>query len=154
VIAKAKIDYPLQNILNHAAFSTVLTVPWAAWRPKSSRVVELFPVGLRPPSNSTTSLYQFPNTCSHSAWTENRGIPVLKDKNRFFEIALRSALEWAAFHDRLLSFEAVDFERNRVGKARPKRFLSMLPRMVRRTVSVSQGLIECQYRDAEYDYEK
>ena len=46
---------------------------------------------------------------------EGNGKQSLKDKNRSFEIARGSALECAANHDILLSFEAIDSESNRVG---------------------------------------
>ncbi len=55
--------------------NTDLTVPWAVYRPQSSRVAVLLPVGLRPPCSSTASLFPFPNPYSRSTWTENRGIP-------------------------------------------------------------------------------
>jgi hypothetical protein len=64
--------------------STVHTVRWAVYRPQSSRVAVLLPVGLRPPSSSTASLFQFPNPYSHSNWTENRGIPVALDSGDFY----------------------------------------------------------------------
>jgi hypothetical protein len=80
----------------------------------------------------------------------------LKDKNRFFEIARGSALECAAIHDILVSFEAIDLEVNRVGKINLKRIVSMLTRLIQRTDSVSEGSIEYdyEYRDAEYEYEE
>ncbi len=80
----------------------------------------------------------------------------LKDKNRFFEIARGSALECAAIHDILISFEAIDLELNRVGQTNLKRIVSMLTRLIQRTDSVSEGSIEYEYeyRDAEYEYEK
>ena len=85
---------------------------------------------------------------------EGNGKQSLKDKNRFFEIARGSALECAAIHDILVSFEAIDLELNRVGKTNLKRIVSMLTRLIQRTVSVSEGSIEYEYRDAEYEYEK
>ena len=45
---------------------------------------------------------------------EGNGKQSLKDKNRFFEIARGSALECAAIHDILVSFEAIDRVRVRV----------------------------------------
>ena len=87
---------------------------------------------------------------------EGNGKQSLKDKNRFFEIARGSALECAAIHDILVSFEAIDLELNRVGKTNLKRIVSMLTRLIQRTDSVSEGSIEYEYeyRDAEYEYEK
>ena len=86
---------------------------------------------------------------------EGNGKQSLKDKNRFFEIARGSALECAAIHDILVSFEAIDLELNRVGKTNLKRIVSMLTRLIQRTDSVSEGSIEYEYeyRDAEYEYE-
>ncbi|MFN6139001.1 MAG: four helix bundle protein [Planctomycetota bacterium] len=87
---------------------------------------------------------------------EGNGKQSLKDKNRFFEIALGSALECAAIHDVLFSFEAIDSETNRIGKTNLKRIVSMLTRLIQRTDTVSEGSIEYEYeyRDAEYEYEK
>ncbi len=87
---------------------------------------------------------------------EGNGKQSLKDKNRFFEIARGSALECAAIHDVLLSFEAIDSELNLVGKSDLKRIVSMLTRLIQRTATVSEGSIEYEYeyRDAEYEYEK
>ena len=89
---------------------------------------------------------------------EGNGKQSLKDKNRFFEIARGSALECAAIHDILLSFEAIDSESNRIGKTNLKRIVSMLTRLIQRTETVSEQSIEYkyeyEYRDAEYEYEK
>ena len=87
---------------------------------------------------------------------EGDGKQSLKDKNRFFEIARGSALECAAIHDIVSSFEAIDSELNRVGKTNLKRIVSMLTRLIQRTDSVSEGSIEYEYeyRGAEYEYEK
>jgi four helix bundle protein len=87
---------------------------------------------------------------------EGNGKQSLKDKNRFFEIARGSALECAAIHDILESFEAIDTETNRIGKTNLKRIVSMLTRLIQRTESVSESSIEYEYeyRDAEYEYEK
>ena len=91
---------------------------------------------------------------------EGNGKQSLKDKNRFFEIARGSALECAAIHDILISFEAIDPELNRVGKTNLKRIVSMLTRLIQRTETVSEVSIEYEYeyeyeyRDAEYEYEK
>jgi hypothetical protein len=63
-------------------------------------------------------------------------------------------LECAAIHDILGSFEAIDSELNLVGKTNLKRIVSMLTRLIQRTDSVSEGSIEYEYRDAEYEYEK
>ncbi len=68
-----------------------------------------------------------------------------------FQIARGSALECAAIHDILVSFEAIDLELNRVGKTNLKRIVSMLTRLIQRTDSVSEGSIEYEYRDAEYE---
>ena len=70
---------------------------------------------------------------------EGNGKQSLKDKNRFFEIARGSALECAAIHDILLSFEAIDSELNRIGKTNLKRIVSMLIRLIQRTETVSEG---------------
>jgi four helix bundle protein len=87
---------------------------------------------------------------------EGNGKQSLKDKNRFFEIARGSALECAAIHGILSAFEAIDSELNRDGKTKLKRIVSMLTRLIQRTDSVSENLIEYEYeyRDAEYEYEK
>jgi four helix bundle protein len=85
---------------------------------------------------------------------EGNGKQSLNDKSRFFEIARGSALECAAIHDILISFEAIDTELNRVSKTNLKRIVSMLARLIQRTDSVSEGSIEYEYRDAEYEYEK
>ena len=86
---------------------------------------------------------------------EGNGKQSLKDKNRFFEIARGSALECAAIHDILTSFEAIDAELNRVGKTNLKRIASMLTRLIQRTTGVSEDQIEYEYeyRDAEYEDE-
>jgi four helix bundle protein len=73
---------------------------------------------------------------------EGNGKQSLKDKNRFFEIARGSALECAAIHDILISFEEIDSELNRVGKTNLKRIVSMLTRLIQRTDSVSEGTID------------
>jgi four helix bundle protein len=85
---------------------------------------------------------------------EGNGKQSLKDKNRFFEIARGSALECAAIHDMLLSFEAIDSEVSRIGKTNLKRIVSMLTRLIQRTDTVSEGSIEYEYRDAEYEYDR
>ncbi len=84
---------------------------------------------------------------------EGNGKQSLKDKNRFFEIARGSALECAAIHDRLMSFEAIDYELNQIGKTNLKRIVSMLTRLIQRNESVAEGMIEYEYRDAEYECE-
>ncbi len=83
---------------------------------------------------------------------EGNGKQSLKDKNRFFEIARGSALECAAIHDVLFSFDAIDAETNHVGKSTLKRIVSMLTRLIQRTESVADGSIEYEYREAEYEY--
>ncbi|MCU0720972.1 MAG: four helix bundle protein [Pirellula sp.] len=85
---------------------------------------------------------------------ECNGKQSLKDKSRFFEIARGSALEYAAIHDILISFEAVDPELNRGSKTNLKRIMSLLTRLSQRSDSVSEGSIKYKYRDAEYEYEK
>ena len=82
---------------------------------------------------------------------EGNGKQSLKYKNRFFEIARGSALECAAIHDVLSSFGAIDAESNRIGKTNLKRIVSMLTRLIQRTQIVSDGSIEYEYRDAEYE---
>jgi four helix bundle protein len=78
---------------------------------------------------------------------EGNGKQSLKDKNRFFEIARGSALECAAIHDILVSFEAIDRELNQIGKTNLKRIVSMLTRLIQRTDSVSEGSIEYEYEN-------
>lgn len=73
---------------------------------------------------------------------EGNGKQSLKDKNRFFEIARGSALECAAIHDILVSFEAIDRELNQIGKTNLKRIVSMLTRLIQRSNSVSGESIE------------
>ncbi len=85
---------------------------------------------------------------------EGNGKQSLKDKNRFFEIARGSALECAAIHDVLFSFDAIDSETNHVGKSTLKRIVSMLTRLIQRTESVADRPIEYEYREAEYEYEE
>ena len=82
---------------------------------------------------------------------EGNGKQSLKDKNRFFEIARGSALECAAIHDILESFAAVDDESNRAGKSQLKRIVSMLTRLIQRSVTVAEKGTEYEYRSAEYD---
>jgi four helix bundle protein len=85
---------------------------------------------------------------------EGNGKQSLKDKSRFFEIARGSALECAAIHDILHSFEAIDSELNRTAKNNLKRIVSMLTRLIQRAESVTEELDEYEYRDAEYEYEE
>jgi four helix bundle protein len=87
---------------------------------------------------------------------EGNGKQSLKDKNRFFEIARGSALECAAIHDILQSFDAIDAETTRTGKTNLKRIVSILTRLIQRTDVVAEKSIEYEYeyRDAEYEYEK
>ena len=65
-------------------------------------------------------------------------------------------MECDAIHDILISFAAIDTERNRVGKTNLKRIVSMLTRLIQRSDSVSEESIEYEYeyRDAEYEYDK
>ena len=85
---------------------------------------------------------------------EGNGKQGLKDKNRLFEIARGSALECAAIHDILFSFDAIDAETNQVGRSTLKRIVSMLTRLIQRTENVAEGSIEYEYREAEYEYEE
>ena len=85
---------------------------------------------------------------------EGNGKQSLKDKNRFFEIARGSALECASIHDVLAVCDAIEVESNRRGKSDLKRIVSMLTRLIQRTESVSEGSIEYEYRNAEYEYVK
>jgi four helix bundle protein len=62
---------------------------------------------------------------------EGNGKQSLKDKNRFFEIARRSALECAAIHDVLRVCDAIDDDSNCHGKTALKRIVSMLTRLIR-----------------------
>lgn len=66
----------------------------------------------------------------------------LKDKNRFFEIARGAALEYAAVHDMLKAFAAVEVEPNRQRKLQLRRIVSMLTRLIQRTDGVAQDPIE------------
>jgi four helix bundle protein len=87
---------------------------------------------------------------------EGNGKQSLKDKSRFFEIARGSALECAAIHDILLSFEAIDSELNRIGKTYLKRIVSMLTRLIQIKDSVTEGSIEYEYEhehEHEHEYE-
>ncbi len=87
---------------------------------------------------------------------EGNGKQILKDKNRFFQIARGSALECAAIHDVLHVCDAIDTESNRLSKSSLKRIVSMLTRLIQRSETVSESSIEYEYecRDAEYEYEK
>jgi four helix bundle protein len=85
---------------------------------------------------------------------EGNGKQSLKDKNWFFEIARGSALECAAIHDILFSFDAIDAETNHVGRSTSKRIVAMLTPLIQRTDSVTEELIEYEYREAEYEYEE
>ena len=87
---------------------------------------------------------------------EGNGKQSMKDKSRFFQIARGSALECAAIHDILSSFDAIDHELNSICKTKLKRIISMLTRLIQRSDSVSEELFEdeYEYRDAEYEDEK
>jgi len=84
---------------------------------------------------------------------EGNGKQSLKDKNRFFEIARGSTLECASIHDVLRVCDAIDPKSDSHGKSNLKRIVSMLTRLIQRSQSVSEGSIEYEYRDAEYEYE-
>ncbi len=88
---------------------------------------------------------------------EGNGKQSLKDKNRFFEIARGSALECAAIHDVLRVCDAIDDDSNFRGKSDLKRIVSMLTRLIQRTVGAAEDRFEYEYeyeyRDAEYEYE-
>ena len=73
---------------------------------------------------------------------EGNGKQSLKDKNRFFEIARRSALECAAIHDVLRVCDAIDDDSNCRGKTDLKRIVSMLTRLIQRTNGVSEWRLE------------
>jgi four helix bundle protein len=73
---------------------------------------------------------------------EGNGKQSHKDKNRLFEIARGSALECAAIHDILQSFEAIDAESTRIGKAHLKRIVSMMTRLIQRTETVAGQSID------------
>ena len=49
------------------------------------------------------------------------------------------------------SFAAVDDESNCAGKSSWKRIVSMLPRLIQRTVTVAEKRTEYEYRSAEYE---
>ena len=80
---------------------------------------------------------------------EGNGKQSLRDKNRFFEIARGSALECAAIHDILKSFDVIDPELNRIGKCSLKRIVSMLTRLIQRSDSVSECVFGNEYQDLE-----
>jgi four helix bundle protein len=82
---------------------------------------------------------------------EGNGKQILRDKNRYFEIARGSALECAAIHDLLQAFAAVDEEPNHQDKSQLRRIVSMLTRLIQRTERPGQGSSECEYGDAEYE---
>jgi len=84
---------------------------------------------------------------------EGNGKQSLKDKSRFFEIARGSALECDSIHDMLRVCDAIDGESDRQGKSELKRVVSMLTRLIQRAGCVSEGLVEYEYRVAEYEYE-
>ena len=63
---------------------------------------------------------------------EGNGKQSLKDKNRFFEVARGSALECAAVHDLLEAFGTINKELSRAGKARLRRIVAMLTRLIQR----------------------
>ncbi len=85
---------------------------------------------------------------------EGNGKRSLKDKNRFFEIARGSARECASIHDVPVGCDAIDVESNGRGNFDLKRIVSMLTRLIQRTEAASEGSIEYEYRDAEYEYEE
>lgn len=62
---------------------------------------------------------------------EGNGKYGMKDKNRFFENAHSSALEYTAIPDILLSFELIDTGLNRIGRTNFNRIVSMLTRLIR-----------------------
>ena len=79
---------------------------------------------------------------------EGNGKPILKDKNRLFEIARGSVLECAAVHDMLMAFPAVDGESCGRGKSQLRRIASgSLTRWIQRTDRVTDAAIEseCEY---------
>ncbi|MBX3421874.1 MAG: four helix bundle protein [Pirellulaceae bacterium] len=83
---------------------------------------------------------------------DGHGKQGLKDNNRFFEIARRSALECAAIHDELRDCGAIDDDLSCRGKRELNRIVSILTRLIQRTAGASEDRIECEYRDAEYEY--
>ena len=84
---------------------------------------------------------------------EGNGKQSLKDKNRFFEIARGSALECAAIHDILMAIETKGDDLNQRGKSDLRRIVSMLTRLIQRSVRDTQDTIEYEYeyRNAEYE---
>ncbi|MEI7700551.1 MAG: four helix bundle protein [Planctomycetia bacterium] len=64
---------------------------------------------------------------------EGNGKQSLKDKNRFFEIARGSAVEFAAIHDVLRVCDAIDDAFSFRSKSDHKRIVSMLTRLIQRT---------------------
>ncbi len=76
---------------------------------------------------------------------EGNGKQSLKDKNRFFEIARGSAMECAAIRDVLLVCDAIDDDSNCRGKSDLKRIVSMLTRLIQRTLCVSERSVEYEY---------
>jgi four helix bundle protein len=81
---------------------------------------------------------------------EGNGKRSQKDRARFFEIARGSAFECAAVQDVLTASDALDRDSNREMKAKLKRIVSMLTRMVLKTDTVSKGRARS---DAVVDYE-
>jgi hypothetical protein len=64
-----------------------------------------------------------------------------------------SALECASIHDILCVCDALDDESSGRGKLDLRRIVSMLTWLIQRSETVSEGSIEYEYRDAEYEYE-
>ena len=69
----------------------------------------------------------------------------------YFEIACGSALECASIHDVQRDCDAIYDEADCRGKSDLKRIVSLLTRLIQRTETVSEGLIEYEYRDTEYE---
>ena len=59
----------------------------------------------------------------------------------------------AAIHDVLRVCDVIHDDSNSRGKSDLKRIVSMLTRLIQRTAGVSEGSIEYEYRDAEYEYD-
>ncbi len=85
---------------------------------------------------------------------EGNGKQVLKDKNRFFEIARGSALECASIHDVLVVCDAIDVESNRRGQIGSQTYCVDAHAVDPTDETVSEDRIEYEYRDAEYEYER
>ena len=90
---------------------------------------------------------------------EGNGKRSLKDRSRFLDIARGSALECVAIPDILAATEGLGDDRDGEVKRTLHRIVSMLTRLIARSVTVGESAVEYnagveyEYRDAEYEYE-